>query len=115
MAGTEATATPAPRDISRSLERAFRIRDRRNVLVGLWAGERRGLTGKEADAYADAFRAFAVQEASDDALVAKIVDDFAAAGVRMSHATVRGELDRCAGVATLELGGFDAGPHPRGA
>lgn len=105
----------APQELSRSLELAFRIRSRRNALVGLWAGERQGLAGKAADDYAEALCAFAVQEASDAALVAKILADFAAAGIQLSPSAVRGEVDRCAGVAALELGGFGGAPDPRAA
>jgi hypothetical protein len=62
-------------------ELRFRATVRRNKLIGLWAAEKLGLSGAEADAYAkEVIRAdFTVPGDSD--LIAKMRNDFDAKGV----------------------------------
>jgi hypothetical protein len=52
----------------------------RNKLLGRWAAEKIGMTGKEADAYSDALARSTVDPKSND-VFAKIRKDFDAAGV----------------------------------
>jgi hypothetical protein len=56
---------------------------RRNKLLGMWAAEKLGLAGRDADAYADALAVAALDpEASD--MFSKIRKDFDASGVVQS-------------------------------
>jgi hypothetical protein len=87
-----------------SLELAFRIRNRRNRLIGLWAASRLGLNPQDADQFAENLCGFGIHEASDDAIIAKIVDDLAAGGLTVKTTEVRQGLTRCAEVAALEFG-----------
>jgi len=56
---------------------------RRNKLLGLWAAEKLGLTGRDAEAYGDALAVGALDPEQIDVL-SKIRKDFDAAGVAQS-------------------------------
>ncbi|WP_062229052.1 DUF1476 domain-containing protein [Aureimonas frigidaquae] len=74
-------------------ELRFRVEARRNKLLGLWAAEKLGLSGAEADAYAlDVVKAD-LQSHGDADVQAKIVADFAAAGVTQSEHQIRRRMD----------------------
>jgi len=55
----------------------------RNKLLGRWAAERLGLTGRDAEAYADALAKGALEPARSD-VFSRIRNDFDAAGVAES-------------------------------
>ena len=54
---------------------------RRNKLLGLWAAEKLGLTGDDADAYAKEVVMADFEEAGDDDVFRKVRKDFDAKGV----------------------------------
>jgi hypothetical protein len=56
---------------------------RRNKLLGMWAAEKLGITGREADAYSDALAVGTLDPESSNVL-GKIRKDFDAAGVVQS-------------------------------
>ena len=56
---------------------------RRNKLLGMWAAEKLGITGRDADAYSDALAVGTLDPESSDVL-SKIRKDFNAAGVVQS-------------------------------
>jgi len=64
-------------------ELKFKATARRNKLLGLWAAEKLGLTGAEADSYALSI-VMADLEASEHDVAGKIRKDFAAKGVNQS-------------------------------
>ena len=64
-------------------ELKFKATARRNKLLGLWAAEKLGLSGAEADSYALSI-VMADLEASDHDVAGKIRKDFAAKGVNQS-------------------------------
>ncbi|MCQ0986726.1 DUF1476 domain-containing protein [Jiella marina] len=65
-------------------ELRFRIEARRNKLLGLWAAEKLGLSGDEAQRYAQEVIAVAFQTPADDGIFQKIRADFDAANVDQS-------------------------------
>ena len=65
-------------------ELKFKATARRNKLLGLWAAEKLGLTGAEADSYALAVVMADFEEAGDHDVVRKIRKDFDAKGVVQS-------------------------------
>lgn len=70
-------------------ELRFRVEARRNKLLGLWAAEKLGRSGAEADAYAmDVVKADLQKEGEED-VFAKVMADFNAAGVAQSEHQVR--------------------------
>ena len=65
-------------------ELQFKATARRNKLLGLWAAEKLGLTGAEADSYAKAVVMADFEEAGDHDVLRKIRKDFDAKGVEQS-------------------------------
>jgi hypothetical protein len=57
---------------------------RRNKLLGMWAAEKLGLVGADADAYSDALAMDAMDPERSD-VFSKVCQDFAAAGVVQSR------------------------------
>jgi hypothetical protein len=74
-------------------ELQFRAEARRNKLVGLWAAEKLGKTGAEAQAYVDELVAAEVAPHASDAVVARVLSDFQAAGVQQSEHQIRRTMD----------------------
>ncbi len=71
-------------------ELRFKATARRNKLLGLWAAERLGKSGGEAEAYAKSVVMADFQEAGDDDVLRKVHADLGAAG----HAPAETELRR---------------------
>jgi hypothetical protein len=65
-------------------ELKFKATARRNKLLGLWAAEKLGLTGAEADSYALSIVMLEFEPAGDHDVVHKIRKDFDAKGVAQS-------------------------------
>jgi hypothetical protein len=65
-------------------ELKFKATARRNKLLGLWAAEKLGLTGAEADSYALAVVMSDFEEPGDHDVLRKIRKDFDAKGVEQS-------------------------------
>ena len=70
-------------------ELRFKATVRRNKLLGLWAAEKLGLSGAEADAYAREVVASDFEEAGDHDVFRKIRKDFDAKGVAQSDHQIR--------------------------
>ena len=65
-------------------ELKFKATARRNKLLGLWAAEKLGMTGAEAEAYAKEVVMADFEEAGDNDVFRKIRKDFDAKGVAES-------------------------------
>src|SRR5262249_30627065 len=65
-------------------ELRFKATARRNKLLGLWAAEKLGLSGAEADSYAKSVVMADFEEAGDHDVLRKIRKDFDAKGVEQS-------------------------------
>ena len=71
----------------------FRAEARRNKLLGLWAAEKLGKAGEEAEAYAKDVIKADFQEAGDDDVFRKIRTDFDAAGIDTSDHRIRRTME----------------------
>ena len=71
----------------------FKLANRRNKLLGLWAAEKLGKEGDEADAYAKEVVAADFEEAGDEDVIRKLTGDFEAAGVECGDAEIRSQLE----------------------
>jgi hypothetical protein len=71
----------------------FKANARRNKLLGLWAAEKLGMTGAEAEAYAKDVVMADFQEAGDDDVFRKLRQDFDAKGVAQSDHQIRRTMD----------------------
>jgi hypothetical protein len=74
-------------------EMQFKAAARRNKLLGLWAAEKMGLSGSEAEAYAKTVVVADFQEAGDDDVFRKIRADLDAKGVEQSDHQIRRTMD----------------------
>ena len=70
-------------------ELRFKATARRNKLLGLWAAEKLGMAGAEADAYAKEVIAADFEAPGDDDVFAKVRKDFDAKGVDQSDHQIR--------------------------
>jgi hypothetical protein len=70
-------------------ELRFKATARRNKLLGLWAAEKLGLSGAEAEAYAKEVVAADFEEAGDEDVFRKVRKDFDAKGVAQSDHQIR--------------------------
>ena len=74
-------------------ELKFKATARRNKLLGLWAAEKLGLSGADADAYAKEVVLADLEEAGDQDVVRKIRKDFDAKKVAQSDVDIRRMMD----------------------
>ena len=70
-------------------ELEFKATARRNKLLGLWAAEKLGLSGPDADAYAKDVVKSDIVEAGEEDVFRKIRGDFDAKGVAQSDHQIR--------------------------
>lgn len=73
-------------------ELRFKATARRNRLLGLWAAEKLGKSGADADAYAKAVVVADFEEAGDEDVMRKVTTDFAAGGVAVEEAQIRAKM-----------------------
>lgn len=85
-------------------EVAFRIRSRRNGLLGLWLARELGMPDEAAAAYARKFAALCVEHPSDAALARHITSIGARFGLLLDERAVRAEMERLTTIAALEHG-----------
>ncbi|MBC8036804.1 MAG: DUF1476 domain-containing protein [Rhizobiales bacterium] len=74
-------------------EQRFKAEARRNKLLGLWAAEKLGLSGAEADEYAKAVVRADFEEAGDEDVFRKVRADFDAKSVAQSDHQIRRTMD----------------------
>lgn len=86
-------------------ELAFKVNARRHKLLGLWAAEKLGKSGADAEAYAkDVVRAD-FESAGDDDVIAKVLIDFTRAGIKLSEKDIRAESAKLLSVARSQIEG----------
>jgi hypothetical protein len=81
----------------------FKASARRNKLLGLWAAEKLGLSGAQADAYAKEVVMADFEEAGDDDVFRKIRRDFDAKAVNQSDHQIRRTMDELMARAVAEV------------
>ncbi|TAK47785.1 MAG: DUF1476 domain-containing protein [Xanthobacteraceae bacterium] len=84
-------------------ELKFKAEARRDKLLGLWAAEKLGISGAEAEAYAKAVVAADFEEPGTDDVVRKVRADFDAKGVAISDLEIRTKLDEMFAVAVAQV------------
>ena len=80
-------------------ELRFKVHNRRNKLLGLWAAEQFGLTGDEAGEYAKQVIMSDFEETGDEDVLRKVKADFDSRGVSVEHDTLRKKMDELLEVA----------------
>jgi hypothetical protein len=81
----------------------FRVVNRRNKLMGLWAASELGKSGDAATAYAKEVVLADFEVPGPDDVVRKIVQDFKAAGVDISEHRIRKHLEDLMAVAKEQV------------
>lgn len=84
-------------------ELKFKSFARRNKLLGLWAAEKLGKAGPDADAYALEVVAADFEEAGDEDVFRKVRRDFDAAGVAQSDHQIRRTMEELLAVAVEQV------------
>ncbi|WP_027992594.1 DUF1476 domain-containing protein [Sinorhizobium meliloti] len=84
-------------------ETKFKAMARRNKLLGLWAAEKLGKTGTDADAYAKEVVQADFEEAGDNDVFRKVRTDFDAAGVILSDTQIRSIMDELLATAVEQI------------
>ena len=84
-------------------ELLFKASARRNKMLGLWAAEKLGKTGADADAYAKSVVVADLEEAGDDDVFRKIKKDLEAGGVQQSDHQIRRTMDELLEKAVAEI------------
>ncbi|NBX03062.1 MAG: DUF1476 domain-containing protein [Alphaproteobacteria bacterium] len=86
-------------------ELAFKTRSRRNRLLGLWAAEKLGKSGAEADAYVSAFIVAALDKPSDNALIAHLLAELAPSHPELKEKHILGAMEDCYATAKKQIMG----------
>ena len=73
-------------------ETKFRVRARRNRLLGLWVAEQLGLAGAAADAYAKEVVAADLEAPGDDDVIEKVMTDVRTRGGNIEARVVAAQL-----------------------
>jgi hypothetical protein len=84
-------------------ELKFKATARRNKLLGLWAAEKLGLTGADAEAYANAIVVADIESTGGHDMFGKIRKDFDAKGVSLSDHQIRRTMDELMARAITEI------------
>jgi hypothetical protein len=84
-------------------ELRFRANARRNKLVGLWAAEKLGLIGADAEAYATAIVAADLEAPASDSVFRKLRLDFNAKGVALSDHQIQRTMMELMATAISEI------------
>jgi hypothetical protein len=84
-------------------ELRFKAMARRNKLLGLWAAEKLGITGADADAYAKEVVMSDFEEAGDNDVFRKLRKDFDAKGVDQSDHQIRRTMDELLAKAVEQI------------
>ena len=84
-------------------ELKFKAMARRNKLLGLWAAEKLGLNGPEAEAYAKEVVMADFEEPGDDDVFRKVRKDFDAKGVDQSDHQIRRTMDELMAAAIAQI------------
>ncbi len=84
-------------------ELQFKVQNRRNKLLGLWAAEQLGIHGSEAEAYAKQVVMADFEKAGDQDVIDKVLADFKAKSIDMTEHRLRRHLDECAAEARAQI------------
>jgi len=84
-------------------ELRFKATARRNKLLGLWAAQKMGLSGAEAETYAKEVVTADLEEPGEDDVFRKIRKDFDAKGITDSDHQIRRTMTELMAKAVLEV------------
>lgn len=103
MSGFEKRGDDFEKKFALDEELRFKAEARRNKLLGLWAAEKLGKTGADAEAYAKSVVTADFEEAGDGDVFRKVRKDFDAAGVQQSDHQLRRTMDELMETAVEQI------------
>ena len=77
----------------------FKVMNRRNKLLGLWAAEKMGLSAESAEQYAAAVVRADFEQPGEEDVFRKIAGDFKGAGLTASEGEIRSKMDELSSIA----------------
>lgn len=92
------------RKFAQDEELRFRANARRNRYLGLWAANKLGLVGGDAESYARALVTTDVDHPGSDSVFEKVSADFASKGIAEPSDEVRGMMEEFMVQALAEIG-----------
>ena len=84
-------------------EMQFKAEARRNKLLGLWAAEKMGLSGDDAEAYAKEVIMADFEEVGDEDVYRKVSGDLSAKGVTIKEQEIRDQMVALLSAAKAQL------------
>jgi hypothetical protein len=87
----------------RDQELQFKVMVRRNKLLGLWAAEKMGVVGADAETYSKDVVASDFDRPGDDDVLEKVHGDLVAKGLSLSAPDVRKEMERLVDIARQQV------------
>lgn len=84
-------------------ELEFKVNNRRNKLLGLWAAKLMGIDGADAEAYAKNVVASDFEKPGDHDVLAKVLADFKAKNVDISEHRLRKHMDELLATAKQQI------------
>lgn len=84
-------------------ELRFKVNNRRNKLLGLWAAEKMGLDSVAADVYAKEVVAADFEKPGHEDVVEKVMADFTARGTNVSEHELRRTMDELLATAMSQI------------
>jgi hypothetical protein len=91
------------RQFAHDEELRFRAEARRNKLLGLWAAEKLGKSGADAETYSREVIAADVEEQGEEDVYRKLRRDFDAAGLDVSEHRIRRAMSEFMGQAIAQI------------
>jgi hypothetical protein len=84
-------------------EQRFKAEVRRNKLLGLWAAEKLGMSADDANAYAKEVVSADFEEAGDQDVQNKVMNDLTAKGVTVTAQELRAKMDELMALAAVQV------------
>lgn len=93
----------AEKKFAHDAELEFKANARRNKLLGLWAAEKLGKSGTDAEAYAKSVVMADFEEAGDDDVLRKVKKDLDAGGISIDDSAIRKAMTELLARAVEEI------------
>jgi hypothetical protein len=91
------------RQFAHDEELKFKAEARRDKLLGLWAAEKLGISGPEAEAYAKDVVAADFQEAGDGDVLRKVLGDLTAKSITVTEGEIRAKMSELLALAVAQV------------
>jgi len=81
----------------------FKVKARRDKLIGLWAAGQLGIHGAEAEAYARSVVAVDLERPGDHDMIEKLLNDFKARNIDISEGRLRRQISELHSTAAAQV------------